>query len=221
MVKVHYFYDPMCGWCYGATSLVEVLAAHPDIDITMHAGGMIERRPMNDSFKAMAREHDAHIAAMTGQVFSQAYKARLGSEQSIILDSLVTSQAVATMQQRYGLGIDMLKAVQHAHFYLALDVSVQKVLTEIANQLLPTSQYIELFSNAVDIKQHITQSHDLMNQWMVQGFPTFIIEHQGLEHRIEHNRYYNNTTMRQAHLDQIIHQIHERNVDAQIYNDID
>ena len=36
MVKVHYFYDPMCGWCYGAISLVEVLAAHPDIDITMH-----------------------------------------------------------------------------------------------------------------------------------------------------------------------------------------
>ncbi|MGU3847546.1 DsbA family protein, partial [Vibrio diabolicus] len=23
MVTVHYFFDPMCGWCYGASPLIE------------------------------------------------------------------------------------------------------------------------------------------------------------------------------------------------------
>ncbi|EOD5239980.1 DsbA family protein, partial [Vibrio parahaemolyticus] len=25
MVTVHYFFDPMCGWCYGASPLIEAL----------------------------------------------------------------------------------------------------------------------------------------------------------------------------------------------------
>lgn len=214
MVKVHYFYDPMCGWCYGATPLVEVLATHPDIELTMHAGGMIERRAMSESFKAMAQEHDAKIAAMTGQVFSEAYNARLRNESEITLDSYVTAHAITNTQQRYGQGIAMLKAVQQAHFYLGLDVSQPQVLAQVAQQLVQESDESSLFDASVDIKQHIAQSHGLMNQWQVQGFPTFIIEYRGKLQRLAHTRYYNDASAWQAHLDQVINQLKEQAIDA-------
>ncbi len=50
MVKVHYFYDPMCGWCYGATALLETLLASDNLELIYHPGGMINRQTISPSF---------------------------------------------------------------------------------------------------------------------------------------------------------------------------
>ena len=37
--RLHYIYDPLCGWCYAVAPLVK--AARTVIPITLHGGGMI------------------------------------------------------------------------------------------------------------------------------------------------------------------------------------
>ncbi|MDA1378979.1 hypothetical protein PCI56_02820 [Plesiomonas shigelloides subsp. oncorhynchi] len=45
---VHYIYDPLCGWCYGAAPLIDVLHQMPEIQICLHAGGLwtADNRPV-------------------------------------------------------------------------------------------------------------------------------------------------------------------------------
>ncbi|MGB5123519.1 MAG: DsbA family protein, partial [Vibrio fluvialis] len=50
MVTAHYIFDPMCGWCYGATALMQALAAHPEVNLVMHPGGMMTRSALSDDF---------------------------------------------------------------------------------------------------------------------------------------------------------------------------
>ncbi|MDP2537008.1 DsbA family protein [Alteromonas stellipolaris] len=192
MVTVHYFFDPMCGWCYGATPLAEILQVAPNINLVLHAGGMIHRREMDDDFRTMAQGFDKKIALQTGQLFSKEYRDRLSSNKTIILDSYITAQAVSVMEQLCGRGFDMLKAIQKAHYQLAIDVSDQRILTSIADQLgISQSEWLNLMRlKGVHIVDDIQQSQQLMKQWGVSGFPTFIIEKEGSLAILSHENYY-------------------------------
>ena len=37
---LHYVYDPLCGWCYGAAPLLRAAAGIPGLRIALHAGGL-------------------------------------------------------------------------------------------------------------------------------------------------------------------------------------
>ncbi len=51
MVTVHYFFGPMCGWCYGATSLLEAIADRSDIELKLHPGGMMANKAIEADFR--------------------------------------------------------------------------------------------------------------------------------------------------------------------------
>ncbi|MEO3959115.1 hypothetical protein [Chromobacterium piscinae] len=75
-MKLHYFYDPLCGWCYGASPLLQAAAALPGVSVEMHAGGMIdeeEGRAITPDWRAYVMPHDKRIAQMSSQPFGDAY----------------------------------------------------------------------------------------------------------------------------------------------------
>jgi putative protein-disulfide isomerase len=37
---LHYIYDPLCGWCYGAEPLVFAASKVDGLALSMHAGGL-------------------------------------------------------------------------------------------------------------------------------------------------------------------------------------
>ena len=72
--------DPLCGWCYGAASALERLAAQPEILLTLTPIGLFAgegARPMDAGFADHAWSNDQCIARLTGQVFSPAYRGRV------------------------------------------------------------------------------------------------------------------------------------------------
>lgn len=192
MVTVHYFYDPMCGWCYGATALTKVLNDVAQVQLVMHPGGMIPRRMMDSQFRKMAQQHDATIEQLTKQKFSAAYHQRLSSNEEIILDSFITAQAVSAMQQHYHRGVEMLEAIQVAHYQQALNVSNVDVLSKIAVECgANESDWLEEFTAQASLMSSVVgQSHRLMNQLSVKGFPTFIVEKGDEYSRLPHAQYF-------------------------------
>ena len=38
---LHYIFDPLCGWCYGASPLIEAARHVNGLDIALHAGGLM------------------------------------------------------------------------------------------------------------------------------------------------------------------------------------
>lgn len=207
MTRVHYFYDPMCGWCYGATALVEELAQHATAkgwEMVLHPGGMIARRAIDNGFRQHILQADQRIAGLTGAEFGEPYRQRVASPKALVLDSMLPTQAILCARE---LGLDelqALKAIQQAHYQQGLDVANASTLQELM-LALARQQSIELaedvWKNAWQdamangpalLNKTLSQSQRLMQQFGVQGFPTLLLESDQGWQSLPHSRYYGN-----------------------------
>lgn len=192
MLKVHYFFDPMCGWCYAASSLAAVLAEMPEFDVAYHPGGMIPKRVIDPSFRQHILQADKQIAEMTKVHFGENYIARVKGPEDYVVDSLLPTQAMIAGEK---MGIDhhtMLVALQKAHYQEGKHLHEQEVLTELAASFgLDQTEWTKtMVQSDNEMKAEITQSHQLMSQMQVNGFPTFIMEKDYRFMRLPHGNYY-------------------------------
>ena len=64
---LHYIYDPLCGWCYGAKPLVQ--AAQAVLPVLAHGGGMMtgaNRQRVSPQLRSYVMPHDRRIAEYSG-----------------------------------------------------------------------------------------------------------------------------------------------------------
>ncbi|MEO8806772.1 MAG: hypothetical protein ABI433_11870 [Burkholderiaceae bacterium] len=70
---VTYLFDPLCGWCYGASPAVQRLGKLNDIRLELAPTGLFSGRggrPMDASFTAYAWSNDERIEKLTDQLFT-------------------------------------------------------------------------------------------------------------------------------------------------------
>lgn len=192
MVKLHYFYDPLCGWCYGSTALVGVAADAESIELIFHPGGMVSRQAINSSFKSHILDADEAIARNTGAVFGERYKARLIGAEDLIFDSYLATRAILVAKE---MGVDegkMLKAIQDAHYQQGLAVEELRTLADIGASfgldILQWHKSMKLWEDAVIREIHTSQ--ELMGVYQVQGFPAFVAETASGSQHLPHAQYY-------------------------------
>jgi putative protein-disulfide isomerase len=195
MVKVHYFYDPMCGWCYGAAPLVEAISETKGMELIYHPGGMISKKSIEQSFRQHILQHDQNIAALTGAQFGDDYKARVTSETEFIFDSYITTRAVLVAEE---MGVDphlMIKTIQIAHYQKGETVDQLETLKKIAISMgLDEAIWNEKMQKSKDkVQLTIEESHQLMAQQHVSGYPTLAIEKDGQWTKLSHTQYYGKT----------------------------
>ncbi|NNN44776.1 MULTISPECIES: DsbA family protein [Vibrio] len=201
MVKVHYFFDPMCGWCFGASPLLETLAEMPTITLKLHPGGMLPRSELAAEFRAHILEADQQISLVTGQVFGEAYRSRIASQQPLIVDSYLTAQAIIAAEALQGLGLAMLKKIQQAHYQRGLTVAEPEVLAQLASQLgIEHDKWHNAMQQAKsDLPATIANSQQLMAQYQLRGFPSLMIEQaNGQWHSVQPSVYYGKLNQWQA-----------------------
>lgn len=135
MHSIHYFFDPMCGWCYAASPLLQKLADAAQFDIHFYPGGMIPKRAIEPSFRQHIVQADQHIASMAKVEFGKKYQQRVTSDAEFILDSYLPTQAFWAAQT---LGIDandMLQHLQKAHYIEGMPLYQEDHLQALAQQL--------------------------------------------------------------------------------------
>src|SRR5579859_8028319 len=87
---LHYLFDPLCGWCYGAMPAVSDLIQTTDIAVELLPSGLFSgggARPMDDDFAAYAWFNDQRIARLTGQRFTEQYHRRVLGDPQRLFDS--------------------------------------------------------------------------------------------------------------------------------------
>lgn len=209
MVKIHYFFDPMCGWCFGATEVIKLLKEQ-GIKLELHPGGMIQRRAMDSGFRKVVLGYDAKIESLTGQHFGEKYKARISGNSDVILDSFVTAKAIFIVETLIAKGVEMLKAIQEAYYQQGLDVSDKAVLAQLANDLGIESadwqQHMQSSNKQIDTL--IDQSRQMMASMQLQGFPSLVLESEAQTGSkftlIPHSQFYGDLTSCKQWLEQNI-----------------
>lgn len=179
---LHYIYDPLCGWCYGAAPLIEAARTVPGLSIALHAGGMMtgsNRRKIDAQWRAHVVEHDARIAAMTGQIFGDAYLNGLLRDTRVVMDSAPPTSAILAAENLAAQGLEMLHRIQIAHYQDGLRVADLSVLEALAQDLnLAAEDFAQEMRavSATSLTQHIAQSRALLEQVQGRGFPTFALQ---------------------------------------------
>jgi putative protein-disulfide isomerase len=180
---LHYIYDPLCGWCYGAAPLVR--AARTAVRVEAHAGGMLTgatRRAITPEWRQMVMGHDRRIAQASGQPFGPAYVDGLLHDPSVVLDSAPPITAVLAAQTLAGTGLALLARLQQAHYVEGRRIGDAAVLVELAGELgLDQTAFVAAYADlqGAATLAHIEQSRALLARVGGHGFPTFALEHDG------------------------------------------
>jgi len=194
MTILHYIYDPLCGWCYGAAPLVKL--AREVLEVRPHGGGMmagIQRQAITPQLRAYVKQHDERIAQLTGQRFGRGYVDGLLNDTGVVLDSEPPTAAILAAEDIAGRGLDMLAQLQIAHYVDGRRIANRATLIEVAAALGldPTA-----FAQALDrqsgkaVQRHIEETRKLMSEIGTQGFPSFLLETDGVLQIIDIAEYF-------------------------------
>jgi len=188
---LHYIYDPLCGWCYGAEPLVSAAAASPAIALDLHAGALWpEPTRLPESTRLYIRQADQRIAAMSGQRFGPDYHGGLLLDPTMVLESRPPTAAVLAAQSLDPTKeLPMLRAIQHAHYEHGRRVVEHDVLCDIAVEIGLDRAAFEAALTRVPLEEHIDSTHRLMSQVGAQGFPTFVLQLGDDLYPVPHGRF--------------------------------
>lgn len=182
MPTLHYIFDPLCGWCYGAAPLVEAARAVPGLAVAFHGGGMMtgsNRRQITPEWRGYVLPHDRRIEQLSGQPFGDAYVNGLLNDTTAMMDSAPPITAILAAEMLAGKGLDMLQRVQRAHYVDGLRIADLPVLLALAQELgLDGAAFQAAYARQAGAatQQHIDASRALLAQVGGQGFPTFVLD---------------------------------------------
>jgi putative protein-disulfide isomerase len=137
--RITYLFDPLCGWCYGASAALEQLVARPDFAIDLAPTGLFAgtgARPMDDGFAVYAWSNDQRISRLSGQPFSEAYRRDVLGDHTRLFDSgpatlALTAVAVSAPVQEFAA----LKTIQSARYMEGRDTTAVSVLSDVLRAL--------------------------------------------------------------------------------------
>jgi putative protein-disulfide isomerase len=188
---LHYVYDPLCGWCYGAEPLAAAAEHVVGLHMQLHAGALWPQptRPP-EAMRRYIQQADARIAQMSGQPFGEPYLNGLLQDPELVLDSRPVIAAVLAAQSlEPAKTLPMLRGIQHAHYELGRHVVDEATLIDVARGVgLDPAKFAAALAS-VPVDEHIVESREFMNNIGAQGFPTFVLEIDGDWFSVPHGRF--------------------------------
>lgn len=174
-MTLHYVYDPLCGWCYGAAPLLQAAAGIPGLAIALHAGGLWlgeRRQPMGEALRDYVRPHDERIRALTGQPFGARYFDELLLSEGLMLDSEPPIRAILAVEALGGDGLSLLHRIQQSHYRDGQWVGSLAHLTRLAQEQGIEPAAFEQAYRAANLSEHLALSQGWMRRLGGQGYPT-------------------------------------------------
>lgn len=181
-IPVTYLFDPLCGWCYGASPALQQLGQHKGLTLALAPTGLFAggRLTMDAAFADYAWSNDVRIAKLTGQRFTEAYRSnvlgRLGNRfDSAAMTLALTAVSLSDPQRE----LETLKTLQEARYVQGLDTCSGSVVETLLRDLglaaaadrLATADAVLMATNAARIQN----ARGLMQTFGAQGVPALVV----------------------------------------------
>ena len=181
---VTYLFDPLCGWCYGASPAVASLAAVADLALELLPVGLFSgagARPMDDGFAAHAWANDQRIQALTGQPFGELYRSRVLADRRRRLDSGPATLALAAVAMTAAdREFPALAAIQSARYVDGRDITAVETLADILAGLGLDTAAALLAEGSEDLTVfdalRVERGRQLMAAHRANGVPTLLYD---------------------------------------------
>lgn len=121
---VTYLFDPLCGWCYGASPVIQQLGQQADIQLELAPTGLFAGggHTMDAAFADYAWSNDVRIAKLTGQRFTEAYRSQVLGRHGSRFDSTASTLALTAVSlSAPERELETLTRLQEARYVQGLD----------------------------------------------------------------------------------------------------
>jgi putative protein-disulfide isomerase len=197
---LHYLFDPLCGWCYGATPALSALAGTPSVNIELLPTGLFSgpgARPMDSDFAAYAWSNDQRIERLTGQRFTEQYRHQiLGDRQRLFDSGPATVALTAVSLTAPARELDALKTIQRARYVDGQDVTSLEILGGLLRELGLMQAAEMLAQPGADLlaanQARNRRAQALMQEFGARGVPTLIADSSGKRWIVNHTAFYSN-----------------------------
>lgn len=182
-----YLFDPLCGWCYGASPVLQQLAQHSHIHLELAPTGLFSGaggRVMDAGFAAYAWSNDQRIQKLTGQRFTEAYRAQvLGKTGSRFDSDAVTLALTAVSLTEPHRELAALKLLQEARYVQGQDTSELSTVLHVLREhgLTAAAQLLQNSDASLQTSKHtrVQQAQQLMRSLGAQGVPALVLSQGG------------------------------------------
>lgn len=181
---VTYLFDPLCGWCYGASRAIASLREIGDLALELLPTGLFSgagARPLDEGFAAHAWAADQRIRALTGQVFSERYRTDVLADRRQRLDSgpatlALTAVALTAPDREFAA----LAAIQAARYADGRDITALATLADVlagldlgaaASLLAEGTEELTVADAA-----RVERGRQLMAAYRANGVPTLLYD---------------------------------------------
>lgn len=132
-LELQYFFDPLCGWCYASAPALAGLAEHHGAVLRMMPVGLfMQPRPIA-GIADYAWQNDQRIATLTGQRFTESYRAQVLQAADGVFDSTLLTRALTALgEQDAALEPRLLHAAQLARYVDGMDTCRAEAVAQIA-----------------------------------------------------------------------------------------
>lgn len=206
---LHYFFDPLCGWCYGAAPLIHAAAGLDGLDLQLHPGGMMSgdrRQSVSPALRQYVMPHDARIAALSGQPFGDNYFNGLLQDAGATFDSTPPTLAIMAAEALGADPLAMLGRLQQAHYAEGRRIADASVLLRLVAELgLDAAAFgAEMQKQAAAFDVCIDRTRQLMAQHSLRGFPSLLLEQGERLSRVDVSPFLGQPQAFAAHLRSLI-----------------
>jgi putative protein-disulfide isomerase len=181
---LHYLFDPLCGWCYGAAPAISALREVSAVSVELLPTGLFSAggaRPMDEDFAAYAWSNDQRIERLTGQRFTEAYRHRvLGDRQRPFDSGPATVALTAVSLTAPARELEALEAIQQARYVDGNDVTSPAILAGLLSALDldgAAARVLDPDAELLDANRaRLGRARALMREFGATGVPTLIAE---------------------------------------------
>lgn len=208
-LKLYYFFDPLCGWCYASAPALAGLAEEFPDSLTLMPSGLFSEensRDISPDWAAYAWRNDQRIEQITGQQFSAAYYEHVLYGDHLRFDSGPLTHAmtlISTIQP--ALEHVFLNAAQQARYIQGLDTADPQVLGLVAETIaakngiaISAAQFSAQIADdtqlAATTKERITLTQQFMQRLNISGVPLLLASINGQEFMLHGADLYNGSS---------------------------
>lgn len=179
-----YLFDPLCGWCYGASPSIAQLAQQHTIRLLptglfSQAGSII-----SPEFARHAWKNDQRIAQISGALFSSAYRENILNQPSAFdsFPAIVALTAIAQTAPEQELAA--LQRIQAARYADGQDIADYAILADLLREQGLPQAAVQLFDSRTheQAQQRIAAGQALAQKLGANGVPQLV------EHRAQGDR---------------------------------
>jgi putative protein-disulfide isomerase len=175
-----YLYDPLCGWCYATTPVIQQIqqAFMGRLQVSILSGGMMigeQVGPIGEDWSAI-RLAARQVEQATGVAFGEAFW-QVGEEGKRVQDSEPPSRALSVFRQLAPTqqALDFAHALQLAWFQEGQNMNALATYEALAGRFgMDVAEFRRRYQDP-QTAQAVRQEFAAISRMGIQGFPTILL----------------------------------------------